>query len=48
MSTLLSKPISAASVPWVEVSQVPHFGMRYRHLTLAAVGEDYHVGVGIE
>jgi uncharacterized cupin superfamily protein len=48
MSTSPSKPISSAVVPWVEVSDVPRFGIRYRHLTLAAVGEDYHVGVAIE
>jgi uncharacterized cupin superfamily protein len=48
MSPSLSKPISAASVPWVEYSKVPRFGMRYRHLSLAAIGEGYRVGVGIE
>ncbi|WP_353642270.1 hypothetical protein [Mesorhizobium sp. WSM2239] len=48
MSTSPLKPISSAIVPWVEFSEVPRFGIRYRHLTLAAVGEHYHVGVAIE
>ena len=42
------KPISSLDVAWTEWSDVPRFGVRYRHLTLAAVGEDYHVGVAIE
>jgi uncharacterized cupin superfamily protein len=35
-------------VPWEEFYQGERFGGRYRHLTIAAVGEDYHVGVAIE
>jgi uncharacterized cupin superfamily protein len=42
------KPISSRDVPWTEWSEVPRFGLRYRHLTLAAVGEGYRVGVAIE
>ena len=42
------KPISSLDVPWTEWSDVPRFALRYRHLTLAAVGEDYRVGVAIE
>jgi uncharacterized cupin superfamily protein len=42
------KPISSLDVAWEEWSEVPRFGVRYRHLTLAAVGEDYRVGVAIE
>ena len=42
------KPISSRDVAWTEWSDVPRFGVRYRHLSLAAVGEDYRVGVAIE
>ena len=42
------KPISSLDVAWQEWSEVPRFGVRYRHLTRAAVGEDYRVGVAIE
>lgn len=41
-------PIAADSVAWTEWNEVPRFGMRYRHLTSAAVGENYHVGFAIE
>jgi uncharacterized cupin superfamily protein len=41
-------PIASESVPWTAWSDVPRFGIRYRHLTMAAVGEDYRVGVAIE
>ncbi|QJP13379.1 cupin domain-containing protein [Starkeya sp. ORNL1] len=43
-----SMPISSRDVAWQEWSEVPRFGVRYRHLTRAAVGEDYRVGVAIE
>lgn len=46
--TASPKPISSSDVPWTEWSDVPRFGLRYRHLTLAAVGENYRVGVAIE
>jgi uncharacterized cupin superfamily protein len=42
------RPISSLDVAWEEWSDVPRFAVRYRHLTLAAVGENYHVGVAIE
>ena len=42
------KPISSRDVAWTEWSDVPRFSIRYRHLTRAAVGEDYRVGVAIE
>lgn len=42
------KPISSRDVPWTEWSEVPRFGVRYKHLTRAAVGETYRVGVAIE
>ena len=42
------KPISIDTIPWTEWSDVPNFNIRYKHLTLAACGEDYHVGVAIE
>ncbi len=42
------KPISSLDVAWEEWSEGPRFGVRYRHLTLAAIGEDYRVGVAIE
>lgn len=42
------KPISSNDVPWTEWSDVPNFAVRYKHLSLAALGEDYHVGVALE
>jgi uncharacterized cupin superfamily protein len=42
------KPISSCELAWTEWSEVPRFGVRYRHLSRAALGEDYHVGVAIE
>jgi uncharacterized cupin superfamily protein len=42
------KPISSGDVPSTEWSEVPRFGLRYRHLSSAALGENYHVGVAIE
>ena len=42
------KPISSLDVPWTEWSDVPRFALRYRHLSLAALGENYRVGVAIE
>jgi uncharacterized cupin superfamily protein len=42
------KPISSHDVPWTEWSDVPRFNIRYKHLSLAAMGETYHVGVAIE
>jgi uncharacterized cupin superfamily protein len=42
------KPISSRDLAWTELSEVPRFNIRYRHLSLAALGEDYRVGVAIE
>ena len=42
------KPISSNDVPWSEWSDVPRFAVRYKHLSLAALGESYHVGVALE
>ena len=42
------EPISSDDVPWTESRDVPRFGLRWRHLTRAALGEDYHVGIAIE
>ncbi|WP_395022729.1 cupin domain-containing protein [Dongia sp.] len=42
------KPIRSDDVPWTAFDDVPNFNIRYKHLTLAAVGEGYHVGVAIE
>jgi uncharacterized cupin superfamily protein len=41
-------PIVTETVPWTEFAEVPRFGCRYRHLSQAALGEGYHVGVAIE
>ena len=43
-----ARPISSNDVPWQEWSDIPRFTTRYRHLTRAAVGADYHVGVVLE
>lgn len=42
------RPITSSDVAWQAWADVPRFAIRYRHLTLAAMGEDYHVGVAIE
>jgi uncharacterized cupin superfamily protein len=42
------KPIASDDVPWTEWSDVPNFAVRYKHLSLAALGESYHVGVALE
>ena len=44
----IAKPISVESVPWEDWSEGTRFGSRFRHLTTAAAGKDYHVGVQIE
>src|SRR5262245_26994192 len=46
--TALPKPISTEDVPWTEWNDVPRFGVRCKHLTLAARGENYRVGVAVE
>jgi len=47
-TTTAPKPIRSSDVPWEEYSEGTRFGGRYRHLTLAAMGKGYHVGVSIE
>jgi uncharacterized cupin superfamily protein len=42
------RPIRSEDVEWVNWSEKPGFGMRYRHLTAAAIGEKYKVGFAIE
>lgn len=42
------QPIRSDEVGWVDWSERPGYGMRYRHLTMAAVGEKYKVGFAIE
>ena len=42
------KPISSDTVAWTEFNDVPNFGVRYKHLSSAALGDAYHVGVAIE
>jgi uncharacterized cupin superfamily protein len=42
------KPISSSDIAWEEFSEVPRFGVRWRHLSRAALGDDYRVGVAIE
>src|ERR687898_2094772 len=43
-----TKPFSSRDVAWTEWSEAPRFGVRYRHLSRAAMGDDYRVGVAIE
>lgn len=42
------RPFPSERVAWEEWLQVPRFGVRYRHLSMAAIGPDYRVGVSIE
>ncbi len=42
------KPISSSDVAWEAWAEVPRSAIRFRHLTSAAMGGDYHVGVQIE
>lgn len=42
------RPVHSESVPWEEWSEGTRFGSRFRHLTIAAAGRAYHVGVQIE
>jgi uncharacterized cupin superfamily protein len=43
-----SKPFSSLDMAWTEWSKVPRFSLRYKHLSRAAIGDDYRVGVAIE
>jgi uncharacterized cupin superfamily protein len=47
-STTARGPISSDDVPWETWSKGTRFGSRFKHLTIAAMGEQYHVGVQIE
>ncbi|WP_374652187.1 cupin domain-containing protein [Dongia sp.] len=44
----MPRPIPSAVIPWQEFSDIPRFASRYRHLTRAALGMDYRIGVAIE
>ena len=41
-------PISSHDVEWEDTREGTRFGGRAKHLTFAAVGRDYHVGILIE
>lgn len=41
-------PIASSDVPWEEWSEGTRFRSRFRHLTRAAAGRDYRVGLAIE
>jgi uncharacterized cupin superfamily protein len=47
-SPLSFPPISSDDVAWQSHGHGERFGMRWRHLTTAAVGPQYRVGVAIE
>jgi uncharacterized cupin superfamily protein len=42
------KPFSSNDVAWAEWRDAPRFATRWRHLSRAALGDDYRVGVAIE
>jgi uncharacterized cupin superfamily protein len=42
------KPFSSLDMAWTEWADVPRFALRYRHLSRAALGERYRIGVAIE
>jgi uncharacterized cupin superfamily protein len=44
----IRKPISSESVAWEEFSEGTRFGSRFKHLTKAVMGTNYHVGMAIE
>lgn len=41
-------PIDSTTVPWTEWTEGTRFGERYRHLSRAALGDNYRIGVAIE
>lgn len=43
-----ARPVSTEEVRWETWGQGSRFGTRFRHLTSAAVGDGYHVGVQVE
>jgi uncharacterized cupin superfamily protein len=42
------RPIASDDIPWEGATDIPRFTTRYKHLTRAALGMDYHVGMAIE
>lgn len=48
MEMAMPKPIPSADIAWEDFSDIPRFASRYRHLTRAVRGGDYHVGIAIE
>lgn len=42
------KPFASSGVAWTQWMDLPRFALRYRHLSRAALGEHYRVGVAIE
>ena len=42
------RPFSSDDIAWTDLAEVPRFQARYKHLSLAALGETYRVGVAIE
>jgi uncharacterized cupin superfamily protein len=48
LPSAVSRPISAENVPWKAWGEGKRFGTRYRHLTTAAAGPGYHVGVEVD
>lgn len=42
------RPIATGDIAWTEWSDVPRFGIRYRHLSEAVLGPDHKIGVAIE
>lgn len=47
-STTPTRPFSPLDIPWTEWPRDAPFKLRYRHLSMAAIGENYRVGVAIE
>ena len=41
-------PFSSVDIPWRAWADVPLFDVRYKHLSIAALGHTYHIGVAIE
>jgi uncharacterized cupin superfamily protein len=48
MSTAPVRPFASETVDWTVLDDVPNFRLRYRHLSRAALGEAYRIGVAIE
>ena len=42
------KPVSSLEIPWTDYADAQGLILRYRHLSRAALGENYRVGVAIE